>query len=64
MFVYYGGHVLRDVAAGYLWNRYPVLNYAGVVDRGRLKFWQQPGDEKDPDMAPAILSGTSHANSE
>lgn len=64
MFVYYGGHVLRDVAAGYLWNRYPVLNYAGVVDRGRLKFWQQPGDEKDPDMAPAFLYGTSHTYSE
>ncbi len=64
MFVYYGGHVLHDVAAGYLWNRYPVLNYAGVVDRGRLKFWQQPGDEKDPDMAPAFLYGTSHTYSE
>lgn len=63
MFVYYGGHVLRDVAAGYMWTYYPVLNYASVVDRDRLHFWQNPGDEKDPDMAPAFMYGTSHTNS-
>ena len=63
MFVYYGGNVLRDVAAGYMWDRYPVLNYASAVDRGRLHFWQQPGDENDPDMAPAFMYRTSHTNS-
>ena len=33
---------------------YPVLNYASNMDRDRLKFWQKPGDELDPDMNPAF----------
>ena len=64
MFVFYGGHKLRDVAASYVWNRMPTLNYAGVMDKNRMHFWQNPGDEKDPDMAPAFLYGGSHTNSE
>lgn len=64
MFVYYGGHVLRDVAAGYVFNRMPTLNYAGVMDKDRMHFWQKPGDENDPSMAPAFIYGTSHTNSE
>lgn len=64
MFVYYGGHVLRDVAASYVFNRYPVLNYAGVMDKNRMHFWQKPGDEKDPNMAPAFLYKTAYTNSE
>lgn len=55
MFVFYGGHKLRDVAAGYQFTYYPVLNYTGAVDRDRLNFWRQPGDEKDPNMAPRFL---------
>lgn len=64
MFVFYGGHKLRDVAASYVWNRMPTLNYASVVDRDRLNFWQKPGDEKDPDMAPAFFYGSKRTNSE
>lgn len=66
MFVFYGGHKLRDVAASYVFNRYPVMNNTGAVDRDRLNFWRQPGDEKDPDMAPAFLykvNGGSDAES-
>lgn len=55
MFVYYGGHVLRDVAAGYLFTMYPVMNNTSAVDKDRLNFWRQPGDELNPDMAPAFL---------
>ena len=64
MFVFYGGHKLRDVAASYIWNRMPTLNYAGVMDKDRMHFWQKPGDEKDPDMAPAFLYKTANSNSE
>lgn len=64
MFVFYGGHKLRDVAASYVWNRMPTLNYAGVMDKDRMHFWQKPGDEKDPDMAPAFLYKTANSNSE
>ncbi len=64
MFVYYGGHKLRDVAASYVWNRMPTLNYTGILDRDRMHFWQNPGDENDPDMAPAFIYGTGNTNSE
>lgn len=57
MFVFYGGHVLRDVASSYVFNMYPVLNYASNIDKDRLKFWRNPGDENNPDMAPRFLYG-------
>lgn len=55
MFVFYGGHVLRDVASGYMFTYYPVLNYTGAVDRDRLNYWKNPGDENDPNMAPRFM---------
>ena len=64
MFVFYGGHKMRDVAASYVWNRMPTLNYSGVMDKDRMHFWQNPGDEKDPDMAPAFLYKTANSYSE
>lgn len=54
MFVYYGGNVMTDVASSFIFNRYPILNYASNMDRDRLNFWRKPGDEKDPDMNPAF----------
>ncbi len=54
MFVYYGGNVMRDVASSYMFTMYPVLNYTSAMDRDRLNFWREPGDEKDPDMNPAF----------
>ena len=54
MFVYYGGNVMTDVASSFVFNRYPVMNYASNMDRDRLNFWRKPGDEKDPDMNPAF----------
>lgn len=55
MFVFYGGHKLRDVASGYLFNMYPVMNSTGAVDRDRLNYWKNPGDENDPNMAPRFM---------
>ena len=54
MFVYYGGNVMTDVASSFVFNRYPVMNYASNMDKGRLNFWRKPGDENDPDMNPAF----------
>ena len=62
MFVFYGGHKLRDVASGYMFTSYPVLNYTGAVDRERLNFWRNPGDEKDPNMAPRFMYKESRSS--
>ncbi len=63
MFVYYGGHVLRDVAADYVIDMY-MTNHDMQQDKGILKHWRQPGDELDPDMAPAIFyHHNEHTNS-
>ena len=49
MFVYYGGHVLRDVVPSYM-GEAPDRNQ----DRKSLKHWRKPGDEKIPGMAPSF----------
>ena len=49
MFVYYGGHVLRDVVAGYMAGA-PSQN----LNRKALNHWRQPGDENIPGVAPAF----------
>lgn len=61
MFVFYGGHKLRDVAASSMFTMYPVMNSTSAIDRDRLNFWRNPGDEKDPNMAPAFLYGNSRS---
>jgi len=70
LLVYYGGHVQRDVAAGY----YPTYKYPwelrNNLDKIHLNYWKQPGDEEDLYKSPAIIergaSGTkgiwSYAN--
>lgn len=62
MFVYYGGHVMRDVAASY----YPNSNsvYESItrnLDRIHGNIWKKPGDEKDPDKSPAYKSGAANS---
>ncbi|WP_373811266.1 SusC/RagA family TonB-linked outer membrane protein [Porphyromonas macacae] len=49
MFVYYGGHVIRDVVSDYLTGA-PGTN----IDRKALNHWRKPGDEKIPGVAPAL----------
>ncbi|WP_423736618.1 SusC/RagA family TonB-linked outer membrane protein [Chitinophaga caseinilytica] len=55
MFIYYGGHIQRDVIAPYL-TRLPELNYTTNMDRLAMNYWRQPGDENNPDMAPAYYA--------
>ncbi len=52
MFMYYGGHVMRDAVAPYL-TKLPELNYTTNMDRLALNYWRKPGDELNPEMAPA-----------
>lgn len=59
MFVMYAGHVMRDVAAGYVLNRYPPLNYASNMDRGYLNYWKSPEDSNNPDINPAFMKNAS-----
>lgn len=47
MFVYYGGHVFRDVVAGYM-SGAPSSN----LNRKALNHWRKPGDENIPGVAP------------
>lgn len=47
MFIYNGGHVLRDAVADYLGATMGSNTY-----RGNLNYWKKPGDEKVPGMAP------------
>ncbi|WP_298710105.1 SusC/RagA family TonB-linked outer membrane protein [Chitinophaga sp.] len=58
MFMYYGGHKMRDVVAPFL-TRLPELNYTTNMDRNALNYWKKPGDEANPDMSPAFISQPS-----
>ena len=54
MFVYYGGHVMRDVVAVYL-SQAPGNN----LNRKQLNYWKKPGDENIPDIAPSFKRSIS-----
>lgn len=54
MLIYYGGHVMRDVASSYLlYDREPYYGYTANMDKLYLHHWRKPGDEKDKYMMPA-----------
>jgi TonB-linked SusC/RagA family outer membrane protein len=55
MFIYYGGHVMREVQSPYL-SKFAELNYTSNMDRVALNYWKKPGDENIPDIAPGFLS--------
>lgn len=55
MFVHYGGHVMRGIMGEYIVGTGLSTN----VDRQTANFWTQPGDEQDPDKAPAYKQGAS-----
>lgn len=59
MFIYYGGHVMRDVYAPYL-TKYAELNYTSNMDRTALNYWKKPGDELIPGIAPGFASAASY----
>lgn len=58
MFIYYGGHVMRDVLSPYL-TKYAELNYTSNMDRNALNYWRKPGDELIPGVAPAFKTAAS-----
>ncbi|NCC47189.1 MAG: TonB-dependent receptor, partial [Bacteroidia bacterium] len=63
MFIYSGGHVMRDVAASYTITSHPI--YAvGNTDRNRANYWKKPGDENIPGMNPAFMFQSSVRNGE
>lgn len=51
MFVYYGGNVLRAAYTPYIIN---TEVYKSTLNKNIINHWKQPGDENDPEMAPAI----------
>lgn len=58
MFIYYGGHVMRDVYSPFL-SKYAELNYTSNMDRNALNYWKKPGDESIPGIAPGFTSAAS-----
>lgn len=62
MFVYYGGHVMRDVSASYYpKDSRPDQMVLTNLDRVNMNYWKKPGDEKNPDVSPAYKSGASNS---
>ena len=62
MFIYYGGHVMRDVAAGYYPNQSrPHESVTSNLDRVNLNIWKKAGDELNPDVSPAYKPGASNS---
>ncbi|MCX2451879.1 SusC/RagA family TonB-linked outer membrane protein [Pedobacter sp. PLR] len=55
MFIYYGGNKMRDVISPYL-TKLPELNYTNNMDRTALNYWEKPGDELIPGMAPGFYN--------
>lgn len=61
MFVYVGGHVMRDIAASYVITSHPV--YAVTNTRREMaNYWKEPGDENNPDCNPAYMFQTTIRN--
>ncbi|MBP8907619.1 MAG: TonB-dependent receptor, partial [Odoribacter sp.] len=55
MFLYYGGHVMRDVMPKYFTSTTGTTN----VDRSIRNYWKSPEDSDDPDKAPAFMRNAS-----
>lgn len=63
MFVYTGGHVIRDVAAAYLITSHPIY-ITGNSDKNMMNYWKAPGDENNPDINPAFMFQSTVRNGE
>ncbi len=62
MFVYYGGHVIRDVASAMYLRDYQVYyGYTSNMDRLYLDRWKQPGDESDIYCIPAYYNSAPNS---
>lgn len=57
MFIYAGGHVMRDVKAGMLIAQHPIYRTSNA-DRDLMNYWKSAEDNNNPDINPALLSKT------
>lgn len=58
MFVYYGGHVMRDVAGSFFPNASnPHYSIISNMDKLHQNIWKEPGDESDLTRLPGYLPG-------
>lgn len=55
MFIYYGGHVMRDVMPGYITS----TGYSRNVDKDIRNYWKGPEDSNDPSKSPAFKRNAS-----
>ncbi|WP_185967803.1 SusC/RagA family TonB-linked outer membrane protein [Formosa sediminum] len=58
LIVYYGGHVQRDVAAGFYPTYTNPYTFNTNIDKIHGNYWKEPGDEANIYTSPAHLSGT------
>lgn len=55
MFMYYGGHVMRDIMPQMLTG----TSFATNPNRNITNYWKKAGDEKNPDISPAYARNAS-----
>ena len=53
MFIYAGGHVMRDVKAGMLIAQHPIYRTSNA-DRDLMNYWKSAEDNNNPDINPAF----------
>lgn len=53
MFIYAGGHVMRDVKAGMLIAQHPIYRTTNA-DRDLMNYWKGPEDNGNPDINPVF----------
>lgn len=63
MFIYSGGHVIRDIAARYCITSHPIYAVSNNL-REMANYWKQPGDENNPDINPAFMFQSTVRNGE
>lgn len=60
MFIYTGGHVMRDVKAGMILSQHPIYQTSNR-DRDYMNYWKGPEDNDNPDINPAFAFQNSAA---
>lgn len=63
MFIYSGGHVMRDVAASQTITSHPIYAVSNT-DKDRANYWKKPGDENIPGINPAFMFQSTVRNGE
>lgn len=63
MFIYSGGHVMRDIAARYCITSHPIYAVSNTY-REYANYWKAAGDENNPDTNPAFMFQSTVRNGE